>query len=177
MTLPISWMEKNIHLLQYRYWFLNYWFIVWMLILPFSLMGRMTIIKGQNWNLDSAHKISSFGHRSLMLLMYVLHMVESSLTFVAAAANSVYWQWFSKLFLSSNILQRILSDLMPCRLRDQRLQVFSNGIHPCFLPAEIFPGSLNLLMIIWASHWETLISCFYLPPISPFFACKELSFV
>ena len=89
-----------------------------------------------------------------MLLKYGKWLCNHA--FVDEAINSVYWEWFVKVFLSP--CGDIHHTNMQCRLRDQRSQAFSCGIWLYFLCTKLFPNSLNLLKMLCIMHcraWNT----------------------
>lgn len=78
----------------------------------------------------------------------LLCMIESKLTFVDAATNGVYQQWFTEVFpnLSSDILFTIMSVLMQCCLRGRRSGAFNVTVYDrssCSVLLQVCAASLR----------------------------------
>ena len=107
--------------------------------------------------------------------------------------NCVYWQWFSKVFLSllGNILYRMMLVFNAVPPEGSKVIRSNVGFWPCCLCAEISPDCLNLLMILWTVHdkiltilhWETFLNCNAICSSSysqsgkpwPILACEQLN--
>ena len=111
---------------------------IWMVLFLFSPMDTMSVISKNNLKCGlvrpqhtfplcvSPSQMSSGPEKSAVFLDVVdiclsLCMVESELAFVDAATNCVYWQWFSKVFLS------------PCSILYTMMWVF-NAVFNAVLP-------------------------------------------